>query len=71
LQSSIEGLHRDLLTATAEARKALLATRFTSAHVLRGASALEHGTLPEALHRFGIDAAALRAAVQRHASPGL
>jgi ATP-dependent Clp protease ATP-binding subunit ClpA len=65
-----KGSTRDLLTATAEARKALRARRFTSAHILIGATTLEHGTLPEALRRLGVDAAALRDAAQRHASPG-
>jgi ATP-dependent Clp protease ATP-binding subunit ClpA len=65
-----KGSTRDLLTATAEARKDLRAKRFTSAHVLVGASTLEHGTLPEALHHLGIDAATLRTTAQRHASSG-
>ena len=65
-----KGSTRDLLTATAKAKKDLRAPRFTSAHVLMGASTLEHGTLPEALHHLGIDAATLRTTAQRHASPG-
>ncbi len=64
-----KGSTRDLLTATAEARKALRAKRFTSAHVLIGASALEHGTLPKALHRLGIDAATLRTTAEHHGNP--
>lgn len=63
-----KGSTRDLLNATAEAKKALRAKRFTSAHVLIGASTLEHGTLPTALHRLGIDAATLRMTAQRHAA---
>ena len=64
-----KGSTRDLLTATAAAKQALRAKRFTSAHVLIGASTLERGTLPAALYRLGIDAAALRTAAQRHANP--
>lgn len=64
-----KGSTRDLLRATAEARKAQRAKRFTSAHVLVGASTLEYGTLPKALHHLGIDAATLRATAQRHANP--
>jgi ATP-dependent Clp protease ATP-binding subunit ClpA len=64
-----KGSTRDLLTATAEARRTLHARRFTSAHVLIGASTLEHGTLSKALHRLGIDAATLRVTAVRHASP--
>jgi ATP-dependent Clp protease ATP-binding subunit ClpA len=63
-----KGSTRDLLTATAEARRTLHARRFTSAHILIGASALEHGTLPKALHELGIDAATLRRTALRHAS---
>jgi ATP-dependent Clp protease ATP-binding subunit ClpA len=65
-----KGSTRDLLTATAEAKKALRAKRLTSAHVLIGASTLEHGTLPKALQHLGIDAATLRTTAQHHASPG-
>ncbi len=61
-----KGSTRDLLTATAEARKALRATRFTSAHVLIGASTLEHGTLPAALRRVGIDSATLHTTAVHH-----
>lgn len=64
-----KGSTRDLLTATAEAKKSLRATRFTSAHVLIGASTLEHGTLHTALHRLGIDSTTLRTTSQRHANP--
>lgn len=61
-----KGSTRDLITATAEAKKALGARRFTSAHVLIGATALEHGTLHSALHRLGIDTVTLRTTAQRH-----
>lgn len=64
-----KGSTRDLLTATADAKKALRTKRLTSAHVLIGASTLEHGTLPAALQHLGIEAATLRTTAQRHASP--
>ena len=48
-----KGSTQDLLIATAKARKALGAKRFASAHVLIGATTLEHGTLPMALRRLG------------------
>jgi ATP-dependent Clp protease ATP-binding subunit ClpA len=64
-----KGSTRDLLTATADARKEMHSQRFTSAHVLIGASTLEHGTLAKALHHLGIDAATLRTTAQQHANP--
>jgi ATP-dependent Clp protease ATP-binding subunit ClpA len=64
-----KGSTRGLLTATADAKKASRSKRFTSAHVLLGASTIEHGTLSQALHLLGIDAVALRSAAQRHSSP--
>lgn len=64
-----KGSTRDLLTATAAARKALRDRHFTSAHVLIGACELQRGTLPQALQRLGLDLDALRAAAERHANP--
>lgn len=65
-----KGSTRDLLTATAEAKRNMRARRFISAHVLIGASTLEHGTLPKALHHLGIDGATLRSTAHKHASAG-
>lgn len=64
-----KGSTRELLTATLEARKRLQARRFTSAHVLIGASTLEHGTLAKALRHLGIDAPTLRTAAQHRCNP--
>lgn len=64
-----KGSTRDLLTATAAARRALGDRHFTSAHVLIGACELPHGTLPRALQRLGLNRDALGTAAQRHANP--
>jgi ATP-dependent Clp protease ATP-binding subunit ClpA len=62
-----KGSTRDLLKATAEAKRALGARQFVTAHVLVGAATLERGTLPMALARLGIEPAELRACAVRHA----
>ncbi len=64
-----KGSTRDLLTATAEARKALRTKRFTSAHVLMGASTMAHGTLSQALARLDVDPETLRSTAERYAGP--
>jgi ATP-dependent Clp protease ATP-binding subunit ClpA len=62
-----KGSTRDLLKATAEAKRALGARHFVTAHVLVGAATLERGTLPMALARLGIEPAELRERAVRRA----
>jgi hypothetical protein len=61
-----KGSTRDLLAATAGARKRLGSPRFASAHVLVGACEFEQGTLASALARLGLTRAALRSTAERH-----
>jgi ATP-dependent Clp protease ATP-binding subunit ClpA len=61
-----KGSTRDLLDATAQARRRLRSPRFVSAHVLVGACEFEQGTLASALAQLGVTRDALRSTAQRH-----